>query len=113
MNSFNSRVTNTRTDENHNFVAFVFSTLFYYSFTHLSFKSNTKVLFCLTVKPTANTIPITAAVLVLALILIGAAGFIVYKKKKGKRENGKVSVCDFVFFVVCLLLFFIHVAELK
>uniref|UniRef100_A0A671UAZ2 Ig-like domain-containing protein n=1 Tax=Sparus aurata TaxID=8175 RepID=A0A671UAZ2_SPAAU len=29
---------------------------------------------------------------VLALILIGAAGFIVYKKKKGEREKGKISL---------------------
>ncbi|XP_030247722.1 major histocompatibility complex class I-related gene protein-like, partial [Sparus aurata] len=36
------------------------------------------------VKPTANSVPVTAAVVVLALILIGAAGFIVYKKKKGE-----------------------------
>ncbi|XP_036945775.1 major histocompatibility complex class I-related gene protein-like isoform X1 [Acanthopagrus latus] len=34
------------------------------------------------VKPSNMTVPVTAAVVVLALILIGAAGFIVYKKKK-------------------------------
>ncbi|XP_073318999.1 major histocompatibility complex class I-related gene protein-like [Pagrus major] len=34
------------------------------------------------VKPSDMTVPVTAAVVVLALILIGAAGFIVYKKKK-------------------------------
>ncbi|XP_073319799.1 major histocompatibility complex class I-related gene protein-like [Pagrus major] len=37
------------------------------------------------VKPSDMTVPVTAAVVVLALILIGAAGFIVYKKKKGER----------------------------
>ncbi|XP_073319754.1 major histocompatibility complex class I-related gene protein-like [Pagrus major] len=37
------------------------------------------------VKPSDMTIPVTAAVVVLALILIGAAGFIVYKKKKAIR----------------------------
>ncbi|XP_073339302.1 major histocompatibility complex class I-related gene protein-like [Pagrus major] len=34
------------------------------------------------VKPSDMTVPVTAAVVVLALILTGAAGFIVYKKKK-------------------------------
>ena len=33
------------------------------------------------------TVLVTAAVVVLALILIGAAGFIVYKKKQGEREK--------------------------
>ncbi|XP_073319275.1 major histocompatibility complex class I-related gene protein-like [Pagrus major] len=37
------------------------------------------------VKPSDMTVPVTAAVVVLALILIGAAGFIVYKKKKAIR----------------------------
>ncbi|XP_030266290.1 major histocompatibility complex class I-related gene protein-like [Sparus aurata] len=36
------------------------------------------------VKPSNMTVLVTAAVVVLALILIGAAGFIVYKKKKGE-----------------------------
>ena len=35
------------------------------------------------------TVPVTAAVVVLALTLIGAAGYFVYRKKKGERENGK------------------------
>ncbi|XP_073319660.1 major histocompatibility complex class I-related gene protein-like [Pagrus major] len=34
------------------------------------------------VKPSDMTVPVTAAVVVLALILIGAAGLIIYKKKK-------------------------------
>ena len=38
------------------------------------------------------TVLVTAAVVVLALILISAAGFIVYKKMKGEREKGKISL---------------------
>ncbi|XP_030268622.1 major histocompatibility complex class I-related gene protein-like [Sparus aurata] len=37
------------------------------------------------VKPSNMSVLVTAAVVVLALILIGAAGFIIYKKKKGER----------------------------
>uniref|UniRef100_A0A671XIF3 Ig-like domain-containing protein n=1 Tax=Sparus aurata TaxID=8175 RepID=A0A671XIF3_SPAAU len=44
------------------------------------------------VKPNNMTVLVTAAVVVLALILIGAAGFIVYKKKRGEREKGKISL---------------------
>ena len=44
------------------------------------------------VKPSDMTIMVTAPVVVLALILIGAAGFIVYKKKKGEREKWMISV---------------------
>ncbi|XP_030268581.1 class I histocompatibility antigen, F10 alpha chain-like [Sparus aurata] len=44
------------------------------------------------VKSSNMTVLVTAAVVVLALILIGAAGFIVYKKKKGEREKGKISL---------------------
>ncbi len=35
------------------------------------------------------TVPITAAVVVLVLVLITAAGFRVYQKKKGEREKWK------------------------
>uniref|UniRef100_A0A671TJL0 Ig-like domain-containing protein n=1 Tax=Sparus aurata TaxID=8175 RepID=A0A671TJL0_SPAAU len=44
------------------------------------------------VKSSNMSVLVTAAVVVLALILIGAAGFIVYKKKKGEREKGKISL---------------------
>ncbi|XP_019125670.1 major histocompatibility complex class I-related gene protein isoform X1 [Larimichthys crocea] len=36
-------------------------------------------------KPSHMTVPITAAVLVLALVLIAVTGFIIYQKKKAKR----------------------------
>ena len=43
------------------------------------------------------TVLVTAAVVVLALILIGAAGFIVYKKKKGEREHFRALISVFQF----------------
>uniref|UniRef100_A0A671TJI6 Ig-like domain-containing protein n=1 Tax=Sparus aurata TaxID=8175 RepID=A0A671TJI6_SPAAU len=43
------------------------------------------------VKPSNMTVLITAAVVVLALILIGAVGFIVYKKKKAPDNSTELS----------------------
>ena len=54
-------------------------------------------LLCSTVKPSNLTVPVTAAVVVLALILIGAAGFIVYKKKKGEKEDFRTLILVFKF----------------
>ena len=47
------------------------------------------IVFCSTEKPLNMTIPITAAVIVIAVVLMAVTGFIVYKKKCGKR--GKVA----------------------
>ena len=42
-------------------------------------------------KPSEKTAPISAAVVLLALTLIGTAGFIVYRKTKGEGEKGTIS----------------------
>ena len=73
--------------------------------------SNNKPLFYSAVKPVSWTFPITAAVVVLALILITAAGFIIYKRKKGEREKGKISLLCFQSF--SWFIFFVQVAKLK
>ncbi|XP_030268623.1 major histocompatibility complex class I-related gene protein-like [Sparus aurata] len=49
------------------------------------------------VKPSNMTVLVTAAVVVLALILISAAGFIVYKKMKGKKEDFRTLISAFQF----------------
>ena len=38
------------------------------------------------------TVLVTAAVVVFAVILIGAAGFIVYKKMKGEKEDFRTLI---------------------
>lgn len=45
--------------------------------------------FCSTEKPSDMTIPITVAVTVIVVVLMAATGFLLYKKKQGKR--GKVA----------------------
>uniref|UniRef100_A0A4W6G4E3 Ig-like domain-containing protein n=1 Tax=Lates calcarifer TaxID=8187 RepID=A0A4W6G4E3_LATCA len=42
------------------------------------------------VKPTNTTVLIIVAVVVVALVLIAVTGFVIYRKRKGERENGKI-----------------------
>uniref|UniRef100_A0A4W6FJ56 Ig-like domain-containing protein n=1 Tax=Lates calcarifer TaxID=8187 RepID=A0A4W6FJ56_LATCA len=42
------------------------------------------------VKPTNTTVLIVVAVVVVALVLIAVTGFVIYRKRKGERENGKI-----------------------
>ena len=57
--------------------------------------SNNKLLLYSTEKH-ISVVPVSAAVVVLALAVIGAAGVIVYKKKKGEREKWMISVFELI-----------------